>query len=52
MPAHRSETGSSMVNKQRELYGKGKECRNVLQGQLSLMNAISSVFPNMTMKMF
>lgn len=33
MTAQKSETGSSIDNKQRELYGKGKECWNALQGQ-------------------
>lgn len=49
---HRSETGSSIINKQ--LYVKGKECRNALQGQFRLVllctfclvNATSSLVPN------
>lgn len=60
MPAYRSETGSSIVNKQRELYGKGKERWNALQGEVSLVllctfslvNATCSLPPNTKMKMF
>lgn len=57
MPAHGSETGSCIVNKRRELYGKGKECWNAVQGQFSMvllctLNVICSLPPNMKMKMF